>query len=91
MGTLKQTETYIQPLVSIIVTSYNYAQYITQALDSLEKQTYKNYEIIVVDDGSKDDSINIINEYAASYDNIKLYTHPRAAEQRTGVINDFRH
>ena len=87
MGTQKQKETYIQPLVSIIVTSYNYAQYITLTLDSLEKQTYKNYEIIVVDDGSKDASINIVNEYAASYDNIRLYTHPE--QQNKGLVSSM--
>lgn len=84
MGTPNQTETHLQPLVSIIVTSYNYAQYILQTLDSLEKQTYQNYEIIVVDDGSKDDSVNVINEYAASHSNIKLYTHPE--QQNKGLV-----
>ena len=45
------------PLISVIVTSYNYARFITETLNSILAQTYKNYEIIVVDDGSKDDSL----------------------------------
>ncbi|MBD2038537.1 glycosyltransferase family 2 protein [Leptolyngbya sp. FACHB-321] len=51
------------PLVSIIVTSYNYARYLRQAIDSALEQTYTNIEVIVVDDGSKDDSPNVIASY----------------------------
>lgn len=63
------------PKVSIIVASYNYQNYIKETLDGLIKQTYKNFEIIVVDDGSKDNSNKIIKEYADNYDFIKLYHH----------------
>lgn len=53
-----------QPLVSVIVTNYNHAQYLTQALDSLKTQTYlKNMEVIVVDDKSTDNSIEVLNEW----------------------------
>lgn len=45
-----------EPLVSIILPSYNVAQYISEAIASLEIQSYKNIEIIVVDDGSTDDT-----------------------------------
>ncbi len=62
---------------SIVVASYNYASYITQTLNSLLAQTYKNYEIIVVDDGSKDNSVKIIKKYAQKYKNIFLYQHPK--------------
>lgn len=75
MGTPRETIGNDKPFVSIIVTSYNYEQLIKQTLDSLEQQTYKNFEIIVVDDGSKDNSIEVIKEYIKAYDNIKLFTH----------------
>lgn len=45
-----------QPLVSVVVVSYNQARYITENLDSLKAQTYKNWELIVADDASHDDS-----------------------------------
>lgn len=60
---------------SIIVASYNYEKYISQTLDSLLAQTYKNFEIIVVDDGSKDDSVKLINKYVRKYNNVFLYQH----------------
>ena len=64
-----------RPLISVLVTSYNYEQYISQTLDSILKQTYKNYEVIIVDDGSTDNSISIINEYINKYKNFHLYQH----------------
>lgn len=63
-------------LISVIVASYNYDKYIKKTLDSLIEQTNKQFEIIVVDDGSKDQSIRIIEEYTSRFKNIKLYTHP---------------
>ena len=63
------------PLISVIVASYNYEKYITTTLDSLVAQTYKNFEVIVVDDGSKDSSVKIIKSYAEKHPFIKLYQH----------------
>ncbi|MBK5269384.1 MAG: glycosyltransferase family 2 protein [Bacteroidia bacterium] len=51
------------PLVSIIINNYNYVRFIRNAIDSAINQTYSNIEVIVVDDGSKDDSPKIIREY----------------------------
>jgi len=52
-----------QPLVSIIVTSYNYAKFITHCLDSVVCQTYANWECIIVDDDSTDDTARILDDY----------------------------
>jgi len=65
------------PLASICVLSYNHARYLPETLDSALAQTYPNIEIIVVDDGSKDDSLAIARGYEAKYPaRVKVYTHP---------------
>jgi len=53
------------PLVSVILTSYNYAPYVGQAIDSVFGQTHRNCELIVVDDGSTDGSPEIVREKLA--------------------------
>ena len=66
-----------KPLVSICVLSYDHARYLPETLDSGLAQTYPNIEIIVVDDGSKDDSLAIARDYETRFpDRVKLYTHP---------------
>ena len=50
------------PLVSVIVTSYNYARYIGQCIQSIDQQTYENFHCVVVDDCSTDDSISVIKK-----------------------------
>lgn len=54
----------INPFVSVIIDNYNYGQFLRQAIDSVLAQTYKNFELIVVDDGSTDNSREIIESYA---------------------------
>ena len=49
-------------LVSIVIPAYNTEQYILPMIDSLKKQTYKNLQIIFVDDGSRDDTAKIIKK-----------------------------
>jgi FkbM family methyltransferase len=55
------------PLVSVVVAVHNVGKYLSQCLDSLVNQTLKNIEIIVVNDASQDNSLEIVNAYAARY------------------------
>ena len=50
-------------LVSIIIPVYNSEKYIGKCLDSILSQTYQNFEIIVVNDGSKDNSLEVLRKY----------------------------
>ncbi|MGB7415469.1 MAG: glycosyltransferase family 2 protein [Thermosynechococcaceae cyanobacterium] len=52
-----------RPLFSIVITNYNYGCFLRESIDSVLSQTYNNFELIVVDDGSSDQSIEIIHSY----------------------------
>ncbi|HMO61646.1 MAG TPA: glycosyltransferase family 2 protein [Ferruginibacter sp.] len=54
------------PLVSVLIPSYNAAAYIAQTLESVLQQSWPNIEVIVVDDGSADDTVAIANRYSAA-------------------------
>lgn len=51
------------PLVSFIVVSYNHSEFITECLDSIKNQTYKNWELIIADDASKDNSAEVMKNW----------------------------
>ena len=53
-------------LVSIVIPTYNYGEYIVDALEGLKKQTYPEIEVIIIDDGSLDDTSNIVKVWRAS-------------------------
>lgn len=58
--------------LSVIVPIYNTEKYLQQSIESVIRQTYKDIEVILVDDGSTDGSGEICDRYAAAYDNIKV-------------------
>lgn len=60
-------------LVSVLINNYNYGRFIEYCLQSIFNQTYKHIEIIVYDDGSTDDSVEILSKYA---DKLKLIAKP---------------
>ena len=51
------------PHISVIIDNYNYASFLGQALDSVLAQSFSDFECLVVDDGSDDNSIEIIEQY----------------------------
>lgn len=71
---LVQNQIDYEPKVSVIIPVYNVEEYLRQCLDSVINQTLKEIEIICVDDGSTDSSLEILKEYAAKDHRITLIT-----------------
>ena len=67
----------MRPKVSIITPSYNRAKIISETAQSIFRQTYTNWEWIIVDDGSTDDSWEVINAYAIQDPRISVYKRHR--------------
>lgn len=62
-----------KPLISVLVPTYNQADYLPQALDSLLSQTYKNWEAVIVNDGSTDATPSVLEEYAAKDPRFRIF------------------
>ena len=76
------------PLISIIVPVYNVSDFLPQCLDSLIKQSYQNIEIIAVNDGSTDNSLEILNRYTQAFSQIRIISQANAglsAARNTGI------
>lgn len=86
------TELLKLPLISFIVTSFNYEDYVVKTLESIKNQTYENIEIIVVDDKSTDNSVEKIKEFAQNNKHLplKLIEHTenkgQMAAMQTGLL-----
>ena len=70
--------------ISIVVPIYNVADYLHYAIDSLMKQTYQNFEVILVNDGSTDDSPRLCENYANRYENVHVF------HKENGGLSDAR-
>ena len=70
--------------VAVVMSTYNGEKYIKEQMDSILNQTYKNIEIVVRDDGSKDGTVEIVKEYQKSHPNISLYE-----GDNVGFVNSF--
>ena len=60
------------PDITVIIPVYNVEKYLKKCVDSVEKQTYKNFEVILVDDGSTDSSGELCDVLAKENDNIRV-------------------
>ena len=63
-----------KPLISVIVPVYNGQDYLEDCIDSIEKQTYENTEIIIINDGSTDDTASVCVRLREAYDNLHVIT-----------------
>jgi glycosyltransferase involved in cell wall biosynthesis len=72
------------PVVSVLMTAYNREKYIAEAIESVLASTLKNFELIIVDDTSKDDTIAIARKYEADDKRIRVYVN----EQNLGDYNN---
>ena len=66
------------PKISIIVPVYNVEKYLSQCLDSILTQTFKDFECICVNDGSTDNSLSILQKYAKKDNRIKIIEQTKA-------------
>lgn len=63
----------LKPNISIIIPNYNSSPYIIETLESCLSQTYQNFEVIIVDDGSTDDSVSLIQKFIQNDTRISLF------------------
>lgn len=69
-----QTENKAQPLVSVIVPVYDLETLLPKCVDSILGQTYRNFELLLVDDGSRDGSLALCRKYAEADDRVRVFT-----------------
>lgn len=73
----------MEPLISIIIPVYNEEKRIARAIASIQNQTYKNSEIIVVDDNSTDNTFTVVEKIATTDPRVKPYRLPKTSAKRT--------
>src|SRR3954468_17292479 len=66
------------PRISVVVPIYNVEPYLEECLDSIARQTYRDLEVVMVDDGSKDNSPEIAKRWASTDERFRLGTQPNA-------------
>jgi glycosyltransferase involved in cell wall biosynthesis len=74
--------------ISVITASYNYENYIKETIESVQKQTVSDWEMVIVDDGSKDNSVAVIQSYCDNDSRIKLYCHKDGANK--GLVETLK-
>ena len=73
------------PKISVAMCTYNGARFLSAQLDSILRQSIPVFEIIIVDDRSSDNTLDILKKYAHDYDNIRYYVN----EHNLGFVNNF--
>ncbi len=76
------------PLISVIVPCYNVEEYVAKCVDSLISQTYPRLEILLIDDGSTDNTLSVIEKYTKQYENVRSHHRENgglSAARNTGI------
>lgn len=79
----------MDPLISIIIPTYNRASFIGKTLDSILAQTYKNWECIVVDDGSTDDTKEVLKAYCDDDSRFRFYMRPKNKPKGANACRNY--
>jgi glycosyltransferase involved in cell wall biosynthesis len=74
-----------EPLVSILLANYNYANYIGQSIESVLQQSYRRWELVICDDGSTDNSVPVIESYVERDNRVRLVRKPNGGH--TSALN----
>ncbi|MGI9462116.1 MAG: glycosyltransferase family A protein [Alphaproteobacteria bacterium] len=69
-----------KPVVSVIIPNFNHGNFIAMAIESILKQTFQNFELIIIDDGSTDNSLSVIKQYMKQDKRIRLYQQTNQGE-----------
>lgn len=85
-GSIRMNEN--QPLVSVIMPVYNCERFLTEAIESVISQSYQKWELLIVDDGSKDKSVSIIESYVEKDSRIRLYKN-ESEEHGPGIARNY--
>jgi glycosyltransferase involved in cell wall biosynthesis len=73
--------THIPPLVSVVIPCYNHGAYLAEAIESIQAQTYPNIEILVIDDGSTDNT----KEVACGFEKVRITINQMPAFRRHAI------
>ena len=79
-----------EPLVSILLPSYNYANYIEETINSVLNQTYKNWQLIIIDDASVDESVKVIKKVINRNKEVSKKIIFIKNKKNLGIINSYK-
>ena len=82
------------PLISVVLPVYNCGRYVAEAVESILEQTFTDFEFLIIDDGSTDRSLVILNRYASADPRIRLVSRPNtglveALNEGLGLAGEF--
>ena len=87
---LDQYSTYLFPLVSILIPTYNRPEYLKEALESVLQQTYRNIEIVICDDSTNDQTEVMMQPFLKTYQTIRYFRNPQKLGGSTGLGNGHK-